>query len=597
MLRFRSFSACLLAAASLFAQSGAKRTDSIVVTGTYEPLPLEEADRPVRSLDIRSLQLVSNTFADFLKLDSSLDLRQRGGNGIQGDLSIRGGSFGQTLVLLDGLRLNDVQSGHHNLDLPSPLESLERIEVLKGSGSTLYGSDAVGGVVHFITRTPETSELRLRGAAGSFGTNQQRGTLTLVSSRLTQQFAFSRDFSTGFIPNRDYRNATFGSVSRFKTRFGDSNLHLSHRDSPFGAEQFYGNFNSWERTKTWWAALRQTFGANTDASFAYRRHTDLFVLYRDRPQIFTNRHAVESYQAAVRRRDTIGHNAKLHYGIETYGDSIVSSNLGRHQRIRGAGYAALDVRALRRFSFTAGLRDEIYGSRNQEWSPTLSAGAWILQRLKVRAGVSRAFRLPTYTDLYYQDPANRGSADLRPESAWSFEGGADYNAAGTVRAEFTIFHRREKDGIDYVRYNPNDIWRATNFQNFRFTGLEAAVRFRLPRRQEAEVQYTGLRGAQAALGQAMSKYVFNYPVHNAVLSWQGIVKQDIVARTRVGIAQRLQREPYAVWDVYAASTRGRVRPFGQFTNLTSTRYEEIPRVAMPGRAFIAGIELVVFGAR
>ena len=139
--------------------------DVVIVTGTFDPIPLEEADRPVRAFDTRSLSLVTNTFADFLRLDSSLDLRQRAPNGLQGDLSIRGAGFGQTLVLLDGLRLNDVQSGHHNLDVPVPLEAVTRIEVLKGSGSTLYGSDAIGGVVNLITRSPDKTELRLRTGA------------------------------------------------------------------------------------------------------------------------------------------------------------------------------------------------------------------------------------------------------------------------------------------------------------------------------------------------------------------------------------------------------------------------------------------------
>jgi len=99
--------------------------------------------------------------ADFLKLDPSVDLRERAPNHIQADLSIRGGTFGQTLVLVDGMRVNDAQTGHHNLDLPLPVESVERIEVLKGSGSAFYGSDAVGGVINLITREAEFSEVRL----------------------------------------------------------------------------------------------------------------------------------------------------------------------------------------------------------------------------------------------------------------------------------------------------------------------------------------------------------------------------------------------------------------------------------------------------
>jgi iron complex outermembrane receptor protein len=565
------------------------------VTGTYEPIPLEEADRPVRSFDVRNLELVTNSFADLLKLDPSLDLRQRAPNGVQADLSIRGANFGQTLVLLDGLRLNDVQSGHHNLDLPVPLESVSRLEVLKGSGSTLYGSDAVGGVVNFITRAPETSELRLRAAAGNFGVNQERGNFSFVRGHIGQQLAFARDFSSGFIPNRDYRNLSLASTTHFISAAGEGAVVLAHNDRPFGAEQFYGNFNSWERTKTWFASARHSLGRKTDASFAFRRHTDLFVLYRDRPQVFTNRHAVESFQAAVRRREELGANARLHYGVEGYRDSIVSNNLGRHDRARGAGYAALDVRALRRFSFSAGLRDEVFGSGNHEFSPTLSAGVWLAPAWKLRGSVSRAFRLPTYTDLYYHDPANLGSPDLRPERAWTYEAGIDWNRGGRIRADATVFQRRERDGIDYIRRSPADIWRATNFQQLRFTGVEAAVTIAPSGAQELGFSYTGLRGAQDALDGVLSKYVFNYPVHQGVVSWRAALRGGIVARTRVGVVQRFSRDAYALWDIYGASTRGRFRPFVQVTNLTGTNYEEIPGVVMPGRAFLAGIEVVVFG--
>jgi iron complex outermembrane recepter protein len=581
----------------LLADAPPKQRETVVVTGTYDPLPLEEADRPVRSIDVRSISLVSNTFADLLKLDSSLDLRQRAPNSVQGDLSIRGAGFGQTLILLDGLRLNDVQSGHHNLDIPAPLEAISRVEILKGSGSTLYGSDAVGGVVNFITRAPESSEMRLRGAVGNFGTNQQRADLSYAASRWNEQLTFSRDFSTGFMPNRDYRNLSLASRTSMTTGLGTTAITLANNDRPFGAEQFYGNYNSWERTRTWFASARQSLGNKTDAAFAYRRHTDLFVLYRDRPSAFTNRHAVESYQASVRRRENLGENTKLFYGVETYRDSIVSNNLGAHGRTRGAPYVALDIRALRRFSFSIGLRDEIYGSFNHELSPSIAAGFWLAPAFKLRGSISRAFRLPTYTDLYYHDPANVGSPNLRPERAWSYEGGLDWNAGGRLRASVTVFQRRERDGIDYVRSSPTDIWRATNFQRLAFTGVEAEVALRPVASHEISWQYTGLHGAQNALNDLQSKYVFNYPVHSGIFSWQGAFAHGLIARTRIGALQRYQRDPYGLWDLYGAWNRSRLRPFLQLSNVTATSYEEIPGVAMPGRSVLGGIEIRVFGSR
>ena len=575
----------------------APRREVVVVTGTYEPVPLEEADRAVRAIALDAqMRLLTASVADFLRLDASLDLRARAPNGVQGDLSIRGAGFGQTLVLVDGMRLNDAQSGHHNLDIPFPPEALERVEVLKGSGSAYYGSDAVGGVVNLITRVPEEAELRLRVGAGSFGGNQQSGTAGVVWGALSQQFSFARDFSSGFTADRDYRNLSLASATRLRSRLGNTSVLLAGTDRPFGADQFYGDFNSWERTRTWFGSVRQSFGEHTEAAFAYRRHTDLFVLYRDRPEVFTNRHATDSEQAALRRRETPGRNVVVSYGGEWYQDAIRSTNLGDHARQRGAVYAALDARAVRRFSFSAAAREEFYGGLRQ-FSPTAAAGLWASRHLKLRAAASHAFRVPSYTELYYQDPANLGSPDLRPERAWSYEAGADwYAGGGRIHGEFTVFERRERDGIDYIRRSPLDIWRAANFNRLDFTGLEGAFTVKAGRGQLVELGYTGLRGAQEAAASVYSKYVFNYPTHDGTVAWKGTLG-GVVVRTRAGVVARRARSPYAVWDAAAAWTRWRVRPYLQWSNLTGTSYQEILGVLMPGRAVMGGMELVVLGPR
>ena len=580
----------LTLSSSTFAQAPVAK-EVVVVTGSPEPVPLAEADRSVSRFEIEPRRLLLNSFTDLLRLDSSLDLRARAPHGVQTDLSIRGSTFGQTLVLFDGLRLNDAQSGHHHMNLPFPLESLGAIEVLRGTGSTLYGADAVGGVVQFLPRRPEAPEFRIRGALGNFGANQQRLSAAWAGKRLTQQLAASRDFSTGFIPNRDYRNLSLASSTWAQSKLGASSLVLAHNDRPFGAEQFYGNFNSWERTKAWFAGGRQAIGEKTQAAFGYRRHTDLFVLYRDRPQVFTNRHASESWQGTLRRREQLRPGITLHFGGEGHGDSIVSNNLGRHNRARAAGYAAFDARVLKRFSLNAGLRDELWGSANHQWTPSLSGGYWISAQWKLRASISRAFRVPSYTDLYYQDPANRGTPDLRPERAWGTEAGVEYAPSEKLRVSTTVFQRRERDGIDYVRRTPADLWRAANIQQLHFTGLEAGLRWRWFR-QEFDFHYTGLRGTQASLAGQFSKYVFNYPVHSGVAGWQGAWR-GWAGRVRLGAMERLQRSPYAVFDVYATRASGRWRPFAQITNLNAAVYQEIPGVATPGRGILGGVELVI----
>jgi iron complex outermembrane receptor protein len=281
--------------------------------------------------------------------------------------------------------------------------------------------------------------------------------------------------------------------------------------------------------------------------------------------------------------------------VETFADSIASNNLGYHSRIRGAGYVAYDVRAFRRFSFTAGLRDEVWGSFNHQLSPTISGGAWLTSKWKVRAAAGRAFRLPSYTDLYYHDPANVGSPGLLPESAWNYEAGLDWAPSRRLRGAFTVFQRREKNVIDYVRYSPADIYRATNFQHLVFSGFEGALTWRLSGGQEVRLEYTGLAGRRSVLTGAISKYVFNYPIHNGVAVWQGSLGSELVARMSIGAVDRFARGPYAIWDASVARSHGRVRPFMQFTNLADVGYQEIEGVPMPGRGILGGVEVRVYG--
>ncbi|HEU0124452.1 MAG TPA: TonB-dependent receptor [Bryobacteraceae bacterium] len=585
----RLISAALLAALTLSAEDELpKQKETVVVTGSYEPLPLGEADRSVRAISARELAPLTGTISDLLNLDSSVDMRERAPGGVQSGVSIRGGSFGQTLVLWNGMRLNSMQTSNLNMDVPVPLDALSQVEVLKGSGSTLYGSDATAGVVNFITRPPEHSEVRLRAGLGNWGTQQQRASLAYVSGKLAQQLTMSRDFSTGFLPNRDYRNLSVASTTVWK----QTEVNLAINDRPYGAEQFYGNYNSWERTKNWFAGARQRIGDKTEAAFAYRRHTDLFVLYRDRPQVYTNRHIMETYQAQLRRREDLPKSSRLHYGAEFLYDSINSNNLGVHSRGRSAAYAAWDVRALNRFSFTVGLRDEIYRNFQHQFNPSVGAGFWLHRHWKLRGSASRAFRLPTYTDLYYRDPGNVGNPLLRPETAWSYEGGLDWNAGGAWRATVTVFQRREKDGIDYVRNSPADIWQATNFQSLHFTGVEASVSTTVRRRHRIEFSYTGLNGAQSVLGAQQSKYVFNYPKHSGLASWQAAMGKGFVARSRVGAMERLGRSPYTVWDIFSSWQKGYVQPYVQFTNLTAANYQEVIGIQMPGRGILGGVEIV-----
>jgi iron complex outermembrane receptor protein len=365
-------------------------------------------------------------------------------------------------------------------------------------------------------------------------------------------------------------------------------------DRPYGAAQFYGDFASWERTKNWFASGQQDLGEDTSAAFGYRRHSDEFILIRTDPALYENNHVDESWQGALRRHQTLQANTTAAYGAEAEGDSISSNNLGQHARNREALYGNLDVRAWRGFSFSVGGREELFSGGNTFFSPTVAGGFRVKPELKLHASVSRGFRLPTYTDLYYSDPANVGNPLLKPESAWSMEAGADWNATSNVTAGLTFFQRWDRDVIDYVQLAAGQPYQATNIDNLHFTGVEGHATFRLPRQQEVELAYTFLHGDHAPLPTGeTSRYVFNYPSHEAVFRWMGSWRNVLVGRTSVGVTQRFTQGAYPVWDLAMARKAGMVRPYVRFANLSNTGYEEIPGVAMPSRSVAGGVEMTL----
>lgn len=593
-VRTSVLAAMTIVASSLCAQQAQQPNivrDSITVLATAEPVTQGESSRSVESIDTATHPTLVGEPVTWLRNDPSVDIMTRGPMGVQSDISIRGTSFEQTLVLLNGLRINDAQTSHFNLDIPVPLLAISNIDVLHGAGSTLYGSDAVGGVVDLRTRKPDFSSLRLRAGIGSYGINQQAISAGLAKRRVTEVLTGMRDFSTGFIADRDYRSENASSETRIDTFLGETNLLLATSDRSYGADQFYGNYPSWERTKAWFAAGTQNFGKDTSASLAYRRHSDVFVLFRNNPAAYENNHIDSSWQGVIRRKDTVGKHINIFSGLEENADTVNSTNLGRHGRNRGAGYADVDLR-YQKFSLSAGLRNEL-GAFGNVASPGFSGAYWLREKIKLRGAVGYGFRIPTYTDLNYSDPAVHGNSNLKPESAWNYEGGIDWYATSRLALSATGFVSRQHNAIDYVRpLGSSGFFTASNLSNFQFSGAELSLRAALRHHQQLRLAYTGVTGAQGVLADKETRYLFNYATNNASAEWIAPLR-NFTLRTRIGATQRYQQDTYATLDISAAREKGILRPYLQMTNLTNTGYEEIAHIRMQGRTFIGGLEIVL----
>jgi outer membrane receptor protein involved in Fe transport len=615
-------------------------TQTLVVLGSATPVPLAESPRSVDVIPLEGKKLVAESPQDFLRTDSSVFLEQRGAGGGQADIVLRGGSFEQTLVLLNGFRINDAQTSHHNLDLPVPLEAMSSIQVLAGAGSTLHGVDALSGVVDFLTAAPDHDSLFLRAGEGSFESNEETLLAAATRKSWSSRATAERNFSTGFLADRsyignsftgnctaqqlyldcqndrDYRNMDASAESWSATRLGVTDLLVASSDRSFGANQFYGDYNSWERTKSWFASARQELGTRTVAAFGYRRHADEYILARNNPSPYENNHVDGSWQASLRRTVTLPAGALVLAGLEADGDSIRSFNfsggvtsfaLGIHARNRGAGYLDLDWNPPnRRWNLSAGAREEIFsGGAQAVFSPELAATFRIQEKLKLRASGGYGFRVPTYTDLYYSDPATLGNPNLRPESAWSADAGADWDASRSVAISFTGFYSQQHDTIDYVRsavpspYLPvscvksngtqaTNIWCAANLNGLHFAGVESAFTWIPAKTQSIRIAWTALHGAQTALHGLESEYVFNYPVQNLHASWTVNFPHAVTLTNAVQLAQRYQQTVYPVWSATLARDSGHLHPYLRLTNLSNTGYQEIAGVSMPPRGIMGG---------
>jgi iron complex outermembrane receptor protein len=630
-----SFTGCLLLAAFIQAASpkaasqqagpdtGGVRlphpTETMVVLGSAVPVPLAESSASIVVLPVEGKILTLESPQDLLRQDSSVFLEERGAGGGQADLILRGGSFEQALVLLNGFRIDDSQTAHHNLDLPIPLDAMNSIEVLHGAGSTLHGEDALSGVVDFLTAAPSTTSLRLRAGDGNFGSNEESMLGELARKRWSSRLTAERNSSNGFMADRDYRNEDASSESWLSSRLGISDLLFAASDRAFGANQFYGPYNSWERTKGWFASGRQELGSRTVAAFGYRRHTDEFVLLRDAPSVYENNHIDGSWQASLRYTLPLAASSVLLFGVESDGDSIRSYNLsggvqslalGLHARNRGAGYVDLDLHPARSlWNLSAGLREEIFsGGAQAVLSPHLAGSLRLTHQLKLRASGGYGFRIPTYTDLYYSDPATMGNANLKPESAWSGEGGADWAASSQLALSVTGFYSRQHDTIDYLRAAtlpnsllppscPANTWCAVNLSGLRFAGVESSATWTPARRQTIQAAWTQLIGAQPPLNGLQSEYALNYPVENLRATWTAVLKHSLTITNSVAVTKPYQQpgipswnaSPYPVWNLALTRDTGKLRPYLRFTNLSNTGYQEINGVAMQGRSITGGI--------
>lgn len=437
----------------------------------------------LRALPVRNV-------AEALRWVAGADLQPR--SPAQADLSLRGSTFEQVVVLVDGVRMSDPQTGHFDLDLAVPIERVERIEVLAGPASALYGSDAMGGVVNVVTREggPAAAARLERGTFDTWrAAGSADGTVEGVRAGGSADWERSKE---GHRPGTDYENAQLHGRLSAPTAGGRLFAQAGHARRNFGANGFYAPRDSYEETRTtvvsagWSGEVGGGFTLHPRLSL--RRHRDDFTLIRTNPSIYRNVHTSRQRGGDIqaRRRPLGGTGVAVALGGEFFRDDLESTRvlpspprpaLGERAEDRAAGYAEIGWTA-RRASASAGLRADWHEAFGDAWSPSLSASADLTGSLRARAGWGRSFRAPTWTERYYEDPTSIGDPDLQPERSWSAEAGLDLALPGSGLVRATAFRRESEDLIDWVRPAGSPASTAStvrNVESARFDGLELAL--------------------------------------------------------------------------------------------------------------------------
>lgn len=570
-------------------------TEEVTVVAGAAPVAFPQLGRAVTVLtaeQIRDLPVTS--VAELFSYVVGFEAQARSPFGIQADFSIRGSNFQQLLILIDGVRVNDPQTGHHNADLPVALTEIERIEILSGTGSSLHGADAVAGAVNIITRSAKSEsqpgdggELRLTAGGHGLVGLQFGGTPPLGGRRLNVHAWFNR--AGDFLPNRAFRQWGLSLGGGLGER---ADWRLAYTDKDFGAQGFYGPAPSAERTKTALWTFHQGLvegpSLHLQQRVGFRIHWDDFTWNRERPELFQAHHRTHTLSYDLLNSWRWSDRTTLSAGVSLGGDWIASTTLGRHGLGRGGGFFELRHDPTAHTSLVAGLRYDRYAGREGAWSPTLTGAWWIHPRLKWRASLGKAFRVPSFTELYYRDPNHEADPTLQPERAWEGETGLDWLAAERLTIHLSYFLRRERDVIDWVRDHPAQKWKTANIRRLRTEGVEVLVRFTPRTGWILQSGYSRLdRETDTFAG--LSKYVLNYARHNwstsLVQRWSG----PWVLAHRVTWKQRQDGQSYWLLDHRLARRMGRLEVFLQVHNLLDSRYEEIPGVVMPGRWFQAGV--------
>jgi len=569
-------------------------------------IEIKNTDNSISVLTISREEIQKSTatnVSELLQQVAGLDIRRRGAEGMQADLYIRGGSFDQTLLLIDGIKVEDPQTGHHTMNMTLPLEVIEKIEITKGSAGRIYGQNAFTGAINIITKKDIENNISLNLAGGSF--NQKRGSLT-VQRKLENSdilFNYNRKESEGYRYNTDFKNDEFFVKSNFKIKDQNISAIGAFNERKFGANGFYASpaaIDQYEETQASLIGFSTTYKKNDlilKPKLYWKRNQDMYVYLRQDPSVYRNLH-ISNKVGAELNASTSNSLGNLGLGFDLSRVSLKSNNLGERKRTMLNMFVEQQVMLNNdKIDFTPGLAITYFSDvstklnyqnnffNNLFFYPGMDLGYRLNNNLKLYTNIGFTYRIPTYTDLFYSSPTTLGNENLKLEKALTKEIGLKY-LKDDFNFNFALYQRDASDIIDYVRNNEAQPWQASNIREINTSGFELNLGYKFYlgsfRMQTINIGYSNIDDELLETDFAFSRYALNSLKNQITATYMFEVNENISSTLAYKNAERSDEEKYTVIDFRTSYKLDKFTLSVILNNILDTEYSETNLVPMPG---------------
>lgn len=636
MKKLTLFAAILMATTPTYSQDTTviKTIDlsAAEVTCTRAPLPADKAVRLVQVLDRQAIQASSaQSVNDLLKQVAGVDVRQRGAFGIQTDISVNGGTEDQLTVLLNGINISNPHTGHLTFDLPVNIDDIERIEVIEGGASRVYGCQAFSGAINIVTRTDNDNHLQAHAYGGSYGTAGANAGLTLTTSDFNNRLSGGYVRSDGGTYNDDFNKANAYWRGRYSSDHIQATIQAGLSTMNYGANTFYGtgSDSQYEENRRYLVSASAEYKGqvNIPVQLYWNRSLDHYVWMRANPEAYQNFHQTNVYGANAGANTTWA-LGKTAIGIELRRENILSTRLGKElpegeqHKVPGhnAYYKYKDGRTniglylehnilIDNATISLGLlaNDNTAVTGGMRLYPGIDI-SWRLGQMKLFASFNQSLRTPTYTDLYYNGPGLEGNSQLKPEKSTDWHVGATFTAEG-FNTQVKAFYRKGTDMIDWVKKTGETVYTTAN-SDIDNIGAEMLTSVDLARLLPS----TPLR--QLTLGYCYNfKHRVNTEQQASYASRLTFLRHKLTATLQHNIFSHLDAQwnltlknrdgefdnaktgqtqkygTFATLDLKLTWTRPHYSLYLQANNLTDYAYYDFANIQQPGLWFMGGLKL------